>query len=264
MFEKIFRGTPLRLLLAIPFIIVLAGNGRAADRNNAHDILVKADRVRSPWDSFRMTSFITLNRMGEEVKEEYRVYVKEGLKTLVVFVSPPKTKGNILLMVGENLWFYVSGTQRELKVAPLQRLSGGASYGDIARLNWGEDYEAEIAGREPLEMEGGRYNTARLELVAKSAGATYNKITLWVEEGNHYPRKADIFLKSGMMMKTLYFTKFETVRGKPMNVEITFVDHMAKDARTMMNFTGAEEASLPSEYFLKTMLRELSDKLTAE
>ena len=225
-------------------------------------ILEKADMNRSPWPKFVMKAIINYKRRGEMVEDTYRVYIKDYNKSLVGYLTPPKQKGNLLLMVGNGLWYYAKDTRNAVKITPLQRLSGDASYGDLARLGWSEDYEAIIIGKRMIEMNGTSYHTINLELTAHSKGATYYKINLFIEEGTLYPRKADVYLQSGMMMKTLYFTRFEISHGKPMNREILFVDHMKNDEITTLKFEEVELKHVPDRYFLKTQMSILSREVS--
>jgi hypothetical protein len=225
-------------------------------------ILKKADMSRSPWPKFVMKAIINYERRGKMVKDIYRVYVKDYNKSLVGFLSPLKQKGNLLLMVDDNLWYYVKDTRKAVRITPLQRLSGGASYGDITRLSWSEDYEAVIIGKTIIEVNKTSYHTINLELTAHSRGATYHKINLFIEEETLYPRRADVYLQSGMKMKTLYFTRFEISHGKPMNREILFVDHMKNDDVTTLKFEEVEPKHVPDRYFLKTKMAVLSREVS--
>lgn len=246
------------LIATVFFLFPGVDKGNASENEEAQLILKRADKSRSPWHSFWMKAILNFERRGKIVEETYRVYIKEDAKTLVGFLRPPKQKGNLLLMVGENLWYYVRDTRRPIRITPLQRLSGGTSYGDIARLNWSEDYNPIIIGKKTIEIENVSYPSINLELTARSNGATYHKIHLFIEEESFYPRRADVFLQSGKLIKTLYFTRFEITQGKRMNREILFVDHMNNDKVTTLRFEEVEPRHLPAEYFLRTKLPDLS------
>jgi len=252
----------IRILIAFTIFSFGDNHGETLENREAKLILKKADLSRAPWPAFRMKAIINFERRGETVEETYRVYVKDYTKTLVGFLSPPKQEGNLLLMVGENLWYYVRDTQRPMRITPIQRLSGGASYGDIARLNWSEDYEPVIIGKRLIEVNNVTYPTIHLELTARSNGATYHKIDLFVEENSFYPRRADVYLQSGILMKTLYYTHFDLSHGKPINRQIIFIDHMQDDQITTLNFDKVETRQIPDIYFLKTKMQDLSKEVS--
>ena len=224
-------------------------------------ILEKADLYRSPWSEFVMKAFVEYERRGKTVEDVYKVYVKEHNKSLVGYLSPIKQKGNLLLMVGDSLWYYVKNTRRAVRITPLQKLSGGASYGDITRLSWSQDYDAVILGKSKIEVKGTSFPAIMLELTAHSKGATYHKIRLFIEEVSFYPRQADVYLQSGKLMKTLLFTRFESTHGMPMNREIVFIDHMKKDAITTMRFEDVGPKQVPERYFLRTKMSQISREI---
>lgn len=232
--------------------------GDTTGDQRASVILKKADESRSPWPSFKMKAALHFKKRGEMSEETYRVYLRDGIKTLVAFMIPFNQKGNLLLMVGEDLWFYVKDTNRPTRITPLQRLSAGVSYGDIARLNWSQDYEPAFIGKETIEMDNISYPSIQLGLTARSKGATYHRIRLWIEEATGYPRKADVYLQSGKWAKTLYFTNFELTHGKAINREIKFVDHLNNDEVTIMSFSEIEVVDIPTGYFLSTKLPDIS------
>ncbi len=42
------------------------------------------------------------------------------------------------------MWLIVPGAQNAVPITPNQRLLGGASFGDVARLRFAEDFTAEV------------------------------------------------------------------------------------------------------------------------
>ncbi len=43
-------------------------------------------------------------------------------------------------MLGDDMWIYLPDTSRPVRITPLERLSGDASNGDVARTNYAVDY----------------------------------------------------------------------------------------------------------------------------
>lgn len=217
-------------------------------------VLEKADKVRAPWAGFTMIADIAFEKHGRSKQERFRVFVRDYRKTLVSYLKPARQRGNLLLMVDDNLWYYVNETKRPMRITPIQKLSGGTSYGDITRLNWSGDYVPEIVGEEQVRVEEETYDTWLLKLTAKSRSATYKTIDLFVEKESYFPRKAIVYLQSGKKMKTMYFTKFRKTAGKMMNTRIDFVDHLSSDRETSMIFSGISVKSAPKRFFLKSSL----------
>ena len=85
---------------------------------------------------------ITNFESGKSDEEQlYEVSQKGTDKTYVEFMSP-REKGQHLLMLGDDMWVYLPDTSRPVRITPLERLSGDASNGDVARTNYAVDYTA--------------------------------------------------------------------------------------------------------------------------
>src|SRR5205807_8596019 len=123
------------------------------------------------------------------------VYSKGSEKTYVEFMSPQE-KGRHLLMLTDDMWIYLPDTSRPVRITPLERLSGNASNGDVARTNYAVDYDVAYLRRENAEGPGGAADCHVLELTAKRKGATYRKIHYWLRTDNGLPYKADFFVVS--------------------------------------------------------------------
>jgi len=224
---------------------------------SASAILRQADMKRSPWSDFTMLADLVYQKRGERTTERFRVFVHEHTKSLVSYLEPDKQRGNMLLMVGDNLWYYVNKTSRPMRITPIQKLSGGASYGDITRLNWSGDYRSELVGQDSVDFSDAFWDCWVLQLQALSSSATYHSIVLSVEKNTFVPRKAVVYLRSGKKMKTLFFTQYQIIGGKMMNTRIDFIDHLSADSQSSMIFSKISLKTLPDRYFLKTSLPSL-------
>ncbi len=213
------------------------------------EILKNTDIVRAPFESFVMD----VDLSSPEEKMRFRVYSKRGEDSLVLYLLPKKESGKLLLMKEEDLWIYIPGTRRALRITPMQRLMGGVSNGDIARLRWSTAYEVK------LKDENDR--TYELELTAKKRSATYHRLIVSIEKGSFKPAKAVVFLKSGKLYKTIYFTGFKSYSGKLMATELRFVEHLMGDKETVMTFSDIEKKDIDDNYFNKTALPMLSEML---
>ena len=156
----------LLLILLAAFLITCAVVCHAATPSTAPDadaILKRADTFRNGWPSYVLHVRIT-NFEGDKSDEVklYEVSQKGTEKTYVEFMSP-REKGQHLLMLGDDMWVYLPDTSRPIRITPLERLSGEASNGDIARTNYAADYSPVFVRTEMVGTE--QCNV--LELTAK-------------------------------------------------------------------------------------------------
>jgi hypothetical protein len=249
------NNTTLFLLFFIT--ILFASNVIYSENGDEYSILRKAEEKRSPWKQMSLVAKLTTQKNSFS-SEKYRVFFKDEIKTLVSFIVPEFEKGNLLLMVKDDLWFYVKETSRPTRITPIQRLSGSVSYGDITRLGWSKDYIIEKLKKTKSDKDLIQYE---FSLKARSKGATYQRIHLYID-ANFRPQKAEVFLLSGKHYKTLQFSRYSYIFGKEINTEIVFTDHLSNNKVSTMNFINIDpQIKIPGRYFIKTALPDLSNAL---
>ncbi len=140
MFNRMQRVSNLLILFLVA--VSCAGALRAEESKavDAEALLKRSDTFRNGWPSYVLKVKIT-NYESDKSDEEklYTVSQKGADKTYVEFMSP-RDKGRHLLMLGDDMWIYLPDTSRPIRITPLERLSGDASNGDVARTNYAVDY----------------------------------------------------------------------------------------------------------------------------
>src|SRR5512141_422575 len=171
-----------RASLTVLALVVLAPAARAAEPD-AHALLVKADAYRQANAAAQVDTRVQVYKGGALDKErDYRVYVKPGRRSLVLFRSAVE-KGQKVLMLGDDFWIVLPSSQRPIRITPAQKLLGDAATGDIATMTWAEDYDGAVAGE--ADVEGVR--CVRLDLAAQRRGVTYRRIELYLARSDARP-----------------------------------------------------------------------------
>lgn len=161
---------------------------------------------------------------------DFDIYVKGRDRVLIVFRGG-KNDGRKALTVGEKMWLIVPGAEHPVPITANQRLMGGASFGDVARMRFAEDFTAAL--RPGTEKVGDRVCNV-LDLTAVSSRAAYPKVTLWLDaEGERLPRKLLFFLPSGREAREVLFTKFRKVGGKTAVAEMEIHDLLGPQASSI-------------------------------
>ena len=174
---------------------------------------------------------------------------------MIAFKEPANKRGDLVLMVEDDLWFYARDTRRPIRVTPMQRISGSVSYGDIARISWSRDYD--VVESADSQLENGTPGL-RLVLSAKTRGATYQRIELWLTADGYRPVSSKVYLLSGKLFKSMQFLRYDTVNGKTMNTAINIVDHFREGQSSRIEFEQIEQRDWPDRLFLKTALPNIS------
>src|ERR1700677_4472270 len=188
-------------VLACVAVLCRAETGAQVD---AEAVLRHSDAYRNGWPSYVLHVKIT-NYESDKADEEklYEVSQKGTEKTYVEFLSP-REKGQHLLMLGDDMWIYLPDTSRPVRITPLERLSGNASNGHVARTNYAADYTAVYVRTEKV----GSQECYVLDLPAKRKGATYQRILFWVRTEDARPVRAEFYLTSGKRIKSATFDDF--------------------------------------------------------
>jgi hypothetical protein len=188
---------------------------------------------------------------------DFDIFVKGRDKALIVFRGG-KNDGRKALTVGEKMWLIVPGAQNAVPITPNQRLLGGASFGDVARLRFAEDFKAEL--RPGTEDVGGRVCHV-LDLTAVSPKAPFPKVTLWIDaEGPPLPRKLLFLLPSGKPARQVTFTQFKKFQGKTCVSEMEVQDLVGPQTKstTKIEYLDIKPAQLDDTIFTPDGARALA------
>jgi outer membrane lipoprotein-sorting protein len=168
-------------------------------------------------------------------------------RSLAVFTAG-KQKGRRILTAGDRTWLLVPGSSRAVPISANQKLIGGASMGDVARIRFADAFTATVAPQ-PEIVDGLPCDV--LELRAKQPGAAYASGTLWVDRRDHLPRRARLLLASGKPARELIFEAYGRQEGAPVLTRLTVVDLLSTKKRleTRLEFSDLRRADLPDALF---------------
>jgi len=185
---------------------------------------------------------------GEQLDQELTVRAK-GNDSLVEFSAPPKVKGQKLLTVERNMWFIKPGLRKPTPISARQRLIGQASNGDVAATNYAGDYQAALLGEEAIDGE----DCYRLELTAKEAQVTYDRIVYWVSKSRRVGVQAEFYTVSGKLFKRARFEYDNRIdyQGKsiPFVSKMTIMDEIDRSQKTTLEYSDIQVSALPDQVF---------------
>jgi outer membrane lipoprotein-sorting protein len=243
--NRIDRVLGALLFVGVAFACVAVGSAAAVATPDAEAILKRSDGYRNGWSSYVLHVKIT-NFESNKADEEklYEVSQKGTEKTYVEFMSP-REKGQHLLMLGDDMWVYLPDTSRPVRITPLERLSGDASNGDVARTNYAADYTPVYVRSE----KAGADDCYVLNLTARRKGATYQRILYWVRVHDDRPVKAEFYLTSGKLIKSATFDEFLTVSGRAQLRRMTLYDEIRHNSHSVLEYSGIAPRELPDKLF---------------
>lgn len=145
---------------------------------------------------------------GRVSKELFaNIVFKKNSGTLMVFTKPAREKNKKVLMVKDNMWMFVPGISRPVRLSAKDSFMGSSlSNRDLMDFDMNNDYRAAI-----LESTEKQY---KLELLASNKNVSYARIILYVDREKLLPLKQELYTVSGNMIKTMEFTDVRDIGGK--------------------------------------------------
>nr|WP_316640774.1 outer membrane lipoprotein-sorting protein [uncultured Roseateles sp.] len=226
-----------------PFVsIALALLGAMAQAQDVPSLLKTADRFRSGGDNMQVDSLVTLHAADGTPEKERRYTVFSQLKhQSLVLMQSPAEKGQKVLMLGDDFWLLMPGSQRPMRITPMQKLLGDASTGDIATLSWSEDYTGTLVGEEKC----GDIACLHLSLQASRKSVSYQHIELWLGKARHEPIKADLFVQSDKLAKQ---ARFVMDKGQTLVTEMVLQDQISNKKETRIRYVSRTPRTVPENW----------------
>lgn len=207
-------------------------------------LLKAADRYRMSSANMQVETLINvINADGTPDKERrYLVFAQAGHQSLVLMQSPAE-KGQKVLMLGDDFWLLMPGSQRPLRITPMQKLLGDASTGDVATLSWADDYTGTVVGDERC----GDSPCKHLSLTATRKGVTYQRIELWLGTAHHEPIRAELYVQSDKLAKQARFV-MDTPAAPTAVTEMVLQDQLTSKKVTRVRYLARQERTVPEAW----------------
>lgn len=215
------------------------------------DLLEKIDRNLAPPSYEMYRKLINLEPDGR-TKEFVLFTVKKGKdKVAALFISPPSERGRSTLRLGENMWLYIPGVGKPVRITSLQSVVGGVfNNSDIMQLDYHEEYDVvrqEDSGKEII-----------LHLKAKTRLVAYDQLKMWVDRENIVPTKIECMTEASMLIKTLYFKEIKDFGDGIVRPSVMETDSpLYKGYKSIMLFANIKERELRDEVFTLTFMPNL-------
>jgi len=254
-----------RIILLSLLLPVFSGTANSTDEATA--LLQRADEVRNPRQSYRVTSTLIEYRNGKEInRNQLAVFTRyEGeqqqFRNLIRFLQPRRDNGKLLLKDGADLWFYDPAGKASIRISAQQRLLGQAANGDVVTTDLRRDYHAAIAGTETLnDAEGKPRQTVLLELTGRHADVTYPRMQLWLDPKNGQSVKAALYAQSGSLLKTAWFRHYQQALGQFRPHETIIIDGLDPQLVTLIQSQDHQAMDVPAQWLQRQALESFTGR----
>ena len=250
MFEKMkyMKNILMMLIIALGLICPSVSHALSSD-----EILRSADQARGNLEG--VTWIVTIESTKSGKTNRMRISVKaRGFDIATESMEPAKYKGNKLLMLNGNMWFYKSGLSKPVPISQRQKLLGNAVYGDIAATNYADDYIPDRLEDEMIENE----SCYTFDLKSKNKKGTYDRIVYWISKDRLVGVKAEYYTVSGKKFKsaTMKYGNEISIDGKarPFISELVISDELLDNDITILHLDNPAVEPLPDYLFNLNLL----------
>lgn len=232
-------------------LTLLTGPGLAqAEAPDVSALLKASDKFRMSADNLQVqTQINVVNADGSADKERrYTVLAQAGRRSLVLMQSPAE-RGQKVLMLGDDFWLLMPGSQRPMRITPMQKLLGDAAIGDVATLSWADDYAAQLIGSE-LCVATAPATAAQcwhLSLSATRQGVSYRRIELWIGKTRFEPVRADLYVLSDKLAKQAVFV-MDQPHAPTQVTEMQLTDQVSNHKVTYVRYLSRQPRQVPAEW----------------
>jgi len=170
---------------------------------DATALLQAADAPRAAFLHHVVDVHVTIRENDKPDKfAEFELYVGGEDRQLVIF-KDKKNKGRKFITHGDKTWLIAPNASRPVAITARQRLVGGASFADVARVRLSKDYTGTL--RELSEPCGEPARPCQvLDINATTKAAPYSSGVLWLDDQG-LVRKAVYALASGKPARAAHF-----------------------------------------------------------
>ncbi|TQK01311.1 outer membrane lipoprotein-sorting protein [Herbaspirillum sp. SJZ130] len=239
------------LLATIPLIVL----AQEIDTVDAASILEKVDAIRSPSENFVFTVKVNSLTSTLEGESEFEVSVHNRTKSLVLYRQPIRQRGRALLLDGPNMWIYIPGTNRPVRISPQQQLTGAVSNADVARVVFSLDYCVELVEKQHIDD----LPALRLELRARQNSVPYQYVQLWITQKDLRPLKADFFSLSKKLIRTIRYEGYRNVLGQQRPTILKIVDAINPTVKATLTYSNFKIQDTPPEHYQPSYLGRLAN-----
>ena len=188
---------------------------------------------------------------------EMKTWTVGDKKSFTEYLAPAREKGTKMLKLNNQLWIYSPSTDRTIQISGhmlRQSVMGSdLSYEDMMtdkKMN--DQYKAEVTGEEIID---GR-KCLILTLTAIVTDVNYYSQKVWVDEERYVLLKAQLFAKSGKLLKQILFSNVEKVQNRWYPKVFMYKDMLKEGKGTKMTVTSIQlDAGIPESVFNKANLK---------
>jgi len=239
------------------FVAVGGPDAEAADLD-ARDIVRRSDSTMRGSSSYaEMTMRIVRPEWSREMS--LKAWSLGDEHALILVTAPARDKGTVTLKRDTEVWSYVPGIERVIKIPPsmmLQSWLGSDFTNDdlVKESSIVEDYEHMLAGDSVLD--GHRCYRVTM-LPHEDAAVVWGKVVLYITQEHFLQVRTELFDEDSVLTKILTGDRIKSMGGRMVPSRLTMQPVEKPEQRTVLEYSELDfNVALEESYFsLQNMKR---------
>ncbi len=226
-------GIIITILITLSFLNLFSQDNLSAD-----EILERLDKQMFPESYEGVWQMKTDHQSKPSKSYTYHILSKQGEGTLleVTKSSDRKEIGRKILIKDDNMWLYIPGTSRPVKLSKKESfMNSDFSNDDLMNDDLSDDYSAKMLDRN-ADLDGKSHYL--LQLDAKNKSVAYNRLKVWVEKEYLTQAKVEYISTTENVLKTLNLSDLKKVAGRIRPVKMQMINELEKGSETNAELIG--------------------------
>ena len=227
------------LYSAVAATVLFCASASARDASQ----IIKAVDDNLTFDEGVMKAKMIDKKAGGAAKEfDMEIRFKKGTGTLMEFTAPARERGKKVLLAGDNMWMYVPGLSRPVRLSGRDSFMGTSfSNRDLMDYEMDNDYVSTVLSENDSEY--------KIELKATNKNVSYPRILMWVDKSRLLPTKQELYTVSGNLIKTMTFSDVKDFDGKARPSLMTISDVLTAGSETRVIISRMSSEKIPAATF---------------
>ena len=238
------------------FFLIAIFSANAQKSPDANTILDKVDQNMTAKSQI-ITAKMEISSARATRTMEMKSWTVGDKKSFTEYLAPAREKGTKMLKMNNQLWIYSPSTDRTIQISGhmlRQSVMGSdLSYEDMmSDKKMTEQYKAEVTGEEI--MDGRKCWILTLKAIVPEVNYYSQKV--WVDQERNVLLQAQLFAKSGKLLKQISFSNIEKVQNRWYPKVFVYKDMLKDGKGTRMTITSVQlDANIPESVFNKGNLK---------
>ncbi|MDN3679089.1 outer membrane lipoprotein-sorting protein [Vibrio tapetis subsp. quintayensis] len=233
----------------------------SATTQSAKEIVQRSDQQMRGSSSYTVST-MNIIRPDWTRSMSMKSWTKGQDLSLVLVTAPAKDKGASSLKRQKEMWNWIPGIERVIKIAPsmLGQSWMGSDFTNDDLINQSSivvDYDHKMAGEEKFDSE----NTWVINAYAKpDAPVVWNKVKLWVSTDTYLQRKVEFYDEFDELVNTMSTFEIKEMGGRMLATRMEMIPADKPDQKTEMITHEAQfEFEIGDEFFSQSQMKALRD-----